>query len=155
MQALRFLAAAYQISAAEAAPPDNSHNPALPQFNVVGTDVMLHNSAYAEEASKAVADARRANAECSEMLFQQSVAWVDKNQYDALSRQGGATPYILADTYGQDTAALKKLAAEMRSEWAARCGEKSEARADTNSTPLGCGHSLGPHQAADTQLSRL
>ncbi|MEQ9195279.1 MAG: hypothetical protein RIE84_00845 [Parvibaculum sp.] len=133
------LAAAGQISAAEAAPPDNSHNPALPQFNVVGTDVMLHSSVYAEEASKAVADARRANAECSEMLFQQSVAWVDKNQYDALSRQGGATPYILADTYGQDTAALKKLAAEMRSEWAARCGEKSEARADTNSYAAGAG----------------
>ncbi len=137
------LAAAGQISAAEAAPPDNSHNPALPQFNVVGTDVMLHNSAYAEEASKAVADARRANAECSEMLFQQSVAWVDKNQYDALSRQGGATPYILADTFGQDTAALKKLAADMRSEWTARCGDKPEARANTNSYSAGAGIHAG------------
>lgn len=137
------LAAAGQISAAQAAPPDNSHNPALPQFNVPGTDVMLHNSIYAEEAGKAVADAKRANEECNEILFQQSVAWVDRTMYEASSRQGGSTPRILADTFGHDTYALRQLAADMRREWAARCEGKTKRQANTKSYSAGAGIHAG------------
>ena len=140
---IAMLGAATLSAPATAAPPDNSHNPALPQFNVVGTDVMLHNSAYAEDASRAVADARRANDECSKILFQQSVAWVERHQYDASSRRGGATPYILTDTFGHDTNALKKLAAEMRGEWAARCEGKPKLQANTNSFTGGVGIHAG------------
>lgn len=133
LSGIALLGAAALSAPAVAAPPDNSHNPALPQFNVVGTDVMLHNSAYAEDASRAVADARRANDECSKILFQQSVAWVERHQYDASSRRGGATPYILTDTFRHDTNALKKLAAEMRGEWQRACGDKKDADAAQHS----------------------
>ncbi|MEQ8268974.1 MAG: hypothetical protein RH982_17395 [Parvibaculum sp.] len=143
LSGIAMLGAAALSAPAVAAPPDNSHNPALPQFNVTGTDVMLHNSAYAEDASKAVADAKRANEECSEILFQQSVAWVERHQYDALSRRGGSTPYILTDTFGQDTGALKELAADMRREWAARCEGKPKRQANTKSYSAGAGIHAG------------
>lgn len=131
--ALAAISAATLASPGHAAPPDNSYNPALPQFNIIGTDIMLHNSVYAEEAGNAVSKMETALRKCDQTAFENALRSARAVYYEADSRREGAVPYISVDTFGQDTSVLYQITEEYRKKWQLQCGD-TKAQNSTKST---------------------
>lgn len=126
LSGIAMLGAAAFSAPATAAPPDNSHNPALPQFNVTGTDVMLHNSVDAEKASGYVAETRHAIATCDADAYLR----VDRKLEDLVEavrkrrRDSALAADAIADTDADDQGTLAQTRDVLGTEWLDRCFEK-------------------------------
>lgn len=120
LSGIAMLGAAAFSAPATAAPPDNSHNPALPQYNVTGTDYMLYGPERAEDASQDIRNARGAISRCDRPAFSHALAVMRNRSTDG----GGMSSLFVADTEAGDTDTLGEIAGELYAEWANRCGEK-------------------------------
>ncbi|MEQ9520571.1 MAG: hypothetical protein RLN89_14150 [Parvibaculum sp.] len=127
---------------------DNSHNPALPQFEVEGTDMMLHNSVRAEEVTRAVADAKAALAKCDKYAWDYANQWITRIRFEAKGSDGGNGGIgitAIRDRDGADAQTLNGYLSKKDQQWATRCADK-EAEADDKSTSLTAGGSIGVGQ---------
>lgn len=131
LSGIAMLGAAALSAPAAAAPPDNSHNPALPQFNVTGTDQMVHNTVRAEEMSQHVGKARAAIARCDKPAF--TKAWYAILHEEKFARDEPGGGYIEtiagANTGDDDADALQRIGWDLDAEWKLKCAKKKEAEA--------------------------
>ncbi|MEX0839530.1 MAG: hypothetical protein WD034_08360 [Parvibaculum sp.] len=145
LSGIALLGAAALSAPAVAAPPDNSHNPALPQFNVTGTDYMLHNSVRAEEMVQHVRQARAAIARCDEGGFNKARFDVFHGENYARDEPGGGYIETIAgaNTGNDDADVLERIGWELDAEWKLKCADKKEAKAARHSFSAGAGLHAG------------
>ncbi|PKQ07082.1 MAG: hypothetical protein CVT72_04455 [Alphaproteobacteria bacterium HGW-Alphaproteobacteria-11] len=141
---IAMLGAAALSAPASAAPPDNSHNPALPQFNVPGTDYMLHNSVRAEKIESALEKARFAIRRCDEPAFRDAMQPLRLIQVEAAMAVGDfGSNLFAADTARGDAHTLSIVLKDLDAEWRSACGEKKKAEAARHSFTGGAGIHVG------------
>lgn len=116
---------------------DNSHNPALPQFQVGNSDLMLHNSVRAESLAQTVRDAEAALASCDKSKWETAIGRLDSASVLAELARGGAAGKIVVDTDKQDEDAIDAYSAKLRAQWAAKCGNKEATNSGTSFTAGG------------------
>ena len=141
---IAMLGAAALSAPATAAPPDNSHNPALPQFNVPGTDYMLHSSVRAEKIESALEKARFAIRRCDEPAFRDAMQPLRVIQVEAAMAVGDfGSNLFAADTARGDAHTLNIVLKDLDAEWRSACGEKKKAEAARHSFTGGAGIHAG------------
>ncbi len=140
------------LLAAPASAVDNSHNPALPQFQVGTTDLMLHNSVRAADLTQTVRDAEAALASCDKSKWMTAIGRLDSASIMAKHAQSGPAGMIVVDTDEEDEDAIDAYTAKLRAQWAAKCGNREAANAGTSFT---AGGSLSVGQLSLPQQSFL
>jgi len=116
---------------------DNSHNPALPQFEVAGTGVMLHSSVRAERMAALVKAAEAAIASCDEAKFKQAAGRIDSVSVDARRQRGGIMAMLSTDTGREDEKAIDSYSRYIREQWKEKCGSKEANNSGTSFTAGG------------------
>jgi hypothetical protein len=116
---------------------DNSHNPALPQFQVGSSNLMLHNSVRAESLVKTVRDAESALAVCDDSKWKTAIGHLDSASVMADLARGGTTGKIVVDTDKEDEDAIDAYSAQLRRQWAAKCGNKETGKSGNSFTAGG------------------
>jgi len=116
---------------------DNSHNPALPQFEVGSSGLMIHNSVRAETLTQSVQDANAALASCDKSKWMTAIGRLDSASVLAELAQGGSTGKIVVDTDKEDEDAIDAYAAKLRAQWKAKCGNKEANNSGTSFTAGG------------------
>lgn len=137
------IAFALSLAAPSANAVDNSHNPALPQFQVAGTVVMLHNSDRATRMASLVSDAEAAIASCDKAKFDQASGRIDNISLEARRQRGDAMAYVSADTGREDEKAIDSYSRFIRGKWKTECGNREEASNSGTSFTAGGGLSVG------------
>jgi hypothetical protein len=116
---------------------DNSHNPALPQFEVAGTVVMLHNSYRAERLAVLAKEAEAAIASCDEPNYKQAAGRIDSLSLDAKRERGGIMAYTSVDTDREDEKAIDAYSRYIRGQWEEKCGNKEVSKSGNSFTAGG------------------
>jgi len=137
---------------APASARDNSHNPALPQFQVAGTVVMLHSSVRAERMSALVKEAEAAIASCDEPKFKQATGRIDSLSILADRASGGLMAVISTDTGKDDEKAIDGYSRYIRGEWEDKCAKRV---AESTGTSFTAGGSLSVGQLSLPQQAFL
>ncbi len=131
---------------------DNSHNPALPQFEVGNSGLMLHNSVRAEGLVQTVQDAEAALASCDEVRFNTAVARIYSASVLADLAQSGPAGKIVVDTDKEDEDAIDDYAKQLTDQWNAKCGRRE---ANNSGTTFTAGGSLSVGQLSLPQQQFL
>ena len=92
---------------------DNSHNPALPQYEVAGTGLMLHNRLFAEGLGGPAGDARAAIASCDIKKWTQAKTRLDAVHTRASSARTGTTGELIENSATEDLDAINDLISEL------------------------------------------
>ncbi|MCR9241829.1 MAG: hypothetical protein NXH87_10655 [Rhodobiaceae bacterium] len=137
---------------APASARDNSHNPALPQFQVAGTGVMLHSSVRAERMATLVKAAKAAIASCDEAKFQQATGRIDSLSILAERASGGLMAVMSTDTGKDDEKAIDGYSRYIRAEWVDKCAKRV---AESTATSFTAGGSLSVGQLSLPQQAFL
>ncbi|MBI1260933.1 MAG: hypothetical protein GC184_04345 [Rhizobiales bacterium] len=116
---LAFLTIAGFATAVHATPPDNSHNPALPQNNVKGTDYMLHNSVFAEEAGTAVSTMETAIRRCDSAGYRRAENILQTLRSRSGDRAKSFTIVVNRDAEAEDEATINGLIENYNQRWKA------------------------------------
>jgi hypothetical protein len=116
---------------------DNSHNPALPQYEVAGTELMLHNRLLAEGLGDPVRNARAAIASCDDEKWAQAKSRLDAVHTTANRAHIGTATGIIEDSATEDLDAINDLTSNLQSQWIEKCYNKQTNRSDTSFTAGG------------------
>lgn len=127
----------FSFFSAPASAIDNSHNPALPQFQVGSSDLMLHNSVRAANLVQAVRDADAALATCNEAKWMTAMSRLDSASIMAELAISGPAGKIVVDADEEDEDAIDAYSAKRRTEWKAKCGKREATNSGTSFTAGG------------------
>lgn len=131
------VAFALSLSVPAANAVDNSHNPALPQFEVGNSGIMLHNSVRAENLTQAVQDADAALATCDKSKWMAAMGRLDSASILAERAISGPAGKIVVDTDEEDEDAIDAYSAKRRAEWKAKCAKRETTNSGTSFTAGG------------------
>jgi hypothetical protein len=131
------VAFALSLSVPAANAVDNSHNPALPQFEVGNSGLMLHNSVRAENLTQAVQDADAALATCDKSKWMAAMGRLDSASILAERAISGPAGKIVVDTDEEDEDAIDAYSAKRRAEWKAKCAKRETTNSGTSFTAGG------------------
>ncbi len=137
------MSAAMFAASGPASAVDNSHNPALPQYEVAGTDLMLYNRLLAEGLGDPVRDARAAIASCDRAKWAEAKRRLDLVHNTANTAHIGTAGAILEDSATEDLDAINDLTSDLQAQWIAKCRNQ---RADNSDTSFTAGGSLSVGQ---------
>lgn len=137
---------------APASAVDNSHNPALPQFEVGSSGLMLHNSVRAADLTQAVRDAEAAVATCDKSKWATALGRLDSASIMAERAQSGPAGRIVVNTDKQDEDAIDAYTSKLRAQWKAKCGNEE---ANNSGTSFTAGGSLSVGQLSLPQQQFL
>ncbi len=116
---------------------DNSHNPALPQYEVTGTDLMLHNRLFAENLGDPVGDAKAAIATCDIEKWTQAKTRLFAVHTRASSARTGTTGALFEDSATEDLDAINDLISDLQSQWNTNCRNNTAERSGPSFTAGG------------------
>ncbi len=116
---------------------DNSHNPALPQYEVAGTDLMLHNRLLAEGLGDPIRDARAAIANCDREKWAQAKSRLDAVHTTANSAYIGTASGIIEDSATEDLDTIIDLTSNLQVQWIAKCRNQRARSSGANFTAGG------------------
>ncbi|HBM88757.1 MAG: hypothetical protein P1U69_09075 [Parvibaculaceae bacterium] len=131
------VAFALSLSVPAANAVDNSHNPALPQFEVGNSGLMLHNSVRAENLTQAVQDADAALATCDKSKWMAAMGRLDSASILAERAISGPAGKIVVDADEEDEDAIDAYSAKRRAEWKAKCAKRETTNSGTSFTAGG------------------
>lgn len=131
------VAFALSLSVPAANAVDNSHNPALPQFEVGNSGLMLHNSVRAENLTQAVQDADAALATCDKSKWMAAMGRLDSASILAERAISGPAGKIVVDADEEDEDAIDTYSAKRRAEWKAKCAKRETTNSGTSFTAGG------------------
>lgn len=139
---LAFLTIAGLATPARATPPDNSHNPALPQNNVEGTDFMFHNSELAKKASQAVVKMEAALQTCNSAEFRHAQD-AFYNIADFAGRRASSNTIVISrDAESEDEITAHKMAHEYQERWK-KCARQTAVESGKHTFTAGGGFHAG------------
>jgi|GEM_PF-3756313 len=143
---ITIIAAAMLLAPSATWAVDNSYNPALPQFQVAGTEVMLYNSVRAESMGEQVREAKAALATCDEARWRKATSRIDTISMDAERQQGGAAGSFGADGETLDEDAIDDYSRALQAQWKQACA-KQTAQTTGTSFSANAGISIGQFYA--------
>jgi len=116
---------------------DNSHNPALPQFQVGNSDVMLHSSLRAKDLAQTVQNAETALASCDKSKWMTATGRLDSASFLAKRARSGSAGYIVVDTDKQDEDAIDAYVNQLTAKWNKHCHKNEASKSGTSFTAGG------------------
>ncbi|WOF75017.1 hypothetical protein QMT40_002679 [Parvibaculaceae bacterium PLY_AMNH_Bact1] len=106
---------------------DNSHNPALPQFEVGSSGLMIHNNVRAEYLTEPSQAANAALASCDKEKFEKAISHIYSISALADLAQSGSAGKIVVDADKEDEDAIDDYAKKLTDIWEVKCGRREAA----------------------------